>query len=100
MNCLVNSKDFRAIYVINGILDALPKPEDSSDEDEENSESTPKEDPNLVVFKNFLRRRKAYVLVDLKMWDEAEKLLQELLQEPANADFALSELAYLQKQKG
>lgn len=100
VNCLVNSKDFRAIYVINGILDALPKPEDSSDEDEENSESTPKEDPNLVVFNNFLRRRKAYVLVDLKMWDEAEKLLQELLQEPANADFALSELAYLQKQKG
>lgn len=100
VNCLANSKDFRAIYVINAILDGLAQADEHAEETEAEGETVARnEDPNLVAFRNFLRRRKAYVLLDLHRVDEAEKLLQELLKEPANADFALGELAYLQQMK-
>lgn len=102
VNCLVNSKDFRAIYVINGILDGLPNAEDKDnqvEEEEEHEELTKDQEHDLAIFRDFLRRRKAYVLIDLGMLDEAEKLCKELLSEPTNADFALGELAFIQNMK-
>ena len=39
------------------------------------------------------------MLIDVGRLDDAEKLCQELLKEPMNADFALGELAYIQRLK-
>lgn len=96
VNCLANSKDFRAIYLINSLLADLQQPESRNDEEGEEERDSEKDRANEYM-RNFLRRRKAYVLINLQEYEEAEKLLQELLKEPANADFALGELAYLQK---
>lgn len=99
VNCMVNAKDFRAIYIINTLLESIPTEEGGEDEEEDEEEENapqPEMDKGLQAFKAFLTRRKAYVLIDLGYWDEAEKLCKEMLQDPQNADFALSELAYLQ----
>ena len=53
----------------------------------------------LNAFENFVRRRKAYLLVSLGRYDEAEHLLKLLLDDPDNSDFALNELAYIQQKK-
>lgn len=91
VNCLVNSTDFRALDIINNLLnDTLSA---HSDEDEELP-------AHIKAFVNFLKRRKAYVLIDQEKIDEAKTMLQEMLNEPENSDFAISELAYLQKRKG
>ena len=50
-------------------------------------------------FYNFLKRRKAYLLVDLGFLDEAEIFLKSMLQDSNNGDFALNELAYIQRMK-
>ena len=91
VNCLVNSKDFRAIDVINDALERIRKMEEEADEEEGVGEV-------LISFKNFLRRRKAYVLIDIGKIDEATQLFTEMLDEPENRDFALNELAFIQKQ--
>ena len=36
----------------------------------------------------------------MKDYDDAEKLLKQMLDEPDSSDFALQELAYIQKNKG
>lgn len=103
VNCMVNSKDFRAIYVINSLLENLPsddRRDDEEDDDEEEDSTSRDMDKGLLAFKAFLTRRKAYVLIDLGYWDEAEKLCKEMLDDPQNADFAIHELAYLQGLKG
>jgi Tfp pilus assembly protein FimV len=58
------------------------------------------EDIAASSFINFLKRRKAYVYIDLQHYDEAESLLKKMLDDPDNTDFAIGELAYLQKLKG
>ena len=45
------------------------------------------------------KRRKAYLLVSLGRYDEAKTILTAMLKEPENSDFALNELAYIQKNK-
>jgi hypothetical protein len=40
------------------------------------------------------------VYIDLQRYDEAEALLKRMLDDPDNTDFAIGELAYLQKLKG
>ena len=54
---------------------------------------------DFKLFRDFLRRRKVYVLVEVGRLDDAEKLCQELLKEPMNSDYALGELAYIQQLK-
>ncbi len=102
VNCLVNSGDFRAIYVINGLLDSLQAQETAEQQayEEEDEESGPHElDHDFKLFRDFLRRRKVYVLVEVGRLDDAEKLCQDLLKEPMNSDYALGELAYIQQLK-
>lgn len=89
VNCLVNSRDYRALSYIDGLMAQLAI-EHMDDEDD-----TPQE--HIVSFLNFLKRRKAYVLVDRGNFADAKKLLNEMLEEPDNSDFAINELAYLQK---
>lgn len=99
VNCLVNGGDYRAMDVLNGLLGSLQMMLDHSDEEDEEDEQDGPSRQQLQRFVNFVKRRKAYMLVNLGRYDEAERLLKQLLDDPDNSDFALSELAYIQKQK-
>lgn len=101
INCLVNSGDFRALCVLNSILNQLSDITShlhDNDDDDDDDDSRPNM-AQLNAFENFVRRRKAYLLVSLGRYDEAEHLLKLLLDDPDNSDFALNELAYIQQKK-
>lgn len=85
INCLVNSKDFRAIYTIH---DELVKISELNKEDITE---------HVIFYHNFLRRRRAYTFIDMGKLDEAEEAFKEMLDEDANKDYALDELVYIQK---
>lgn len=91
INCLVNSGDHRAIKTIDNYFNEV---ELSLDLEEK---SEPGE--HIVHFLDFLKRRKAYALVSRHRFDEAEELLKAMLDDPGNSDFAINELAYIQKIK-
>lgn len=102
VNCMVNSGDFRAMDMLTGLQGSLQTmlnnmDMQADDEDEEASQGPSEE--QLTSFINFIKRRRAYMLVDNGKYGEAEKLLKQLLDDPDNSDFALSELAYIQKKK-
>lgn len=104
VNCLVNSDDFRAMDVLTGLQGTLQTMLNNMENqvDEEDDEDEVQQGPNheqLVGFLNFVKRRRAYMLVDKGKYKEAEKILKQLLDDPNNSDFALSELAYIQKNK-
>lgn len=95
INCLVNSGDFRAMDYINSFLDDLqPARPEADDEPAARPEA-----PAVASFRAFLQRRKAYLLVRQGSYDEAEKLLKQLIGDPANSTFALKELAWIQKMR-
>lgn len=104
VNCLVNGGDYRALDVLNGLLGSLKmmlnnyEAAEGDDDDEPHTQNGPSRE-QLEGFVNFVKRRKAYLLVNLERYDEAEKILKQLLDDPDNSDFALSELAYIQKKK-
>ena len=83
INCLANTNDPQSLDVIEETLRNSPKPEDE----------------NYISAWNyhiaFLKRRKAYVLIERKMYVEAKQLLKEMIEEPLSRDFALNELRYL-----
>ena len=86
VNCLVNSGDFRALQIIDNIYNGI-KPDENDEEPE----------PAIRDFLYFLLRRKAYVLVEKGRLNEAEEIFRPMLEQPENSDFALNELAYIQK---
>jgi hypothetical protein len=88
INCIVNNNDFRALTVINGMMLQLA-------DNETDDEGNPME--HIAAFNNFLKRRKAYVYIEKNRFDDAESLLKQMLNEPDNSDFAINELAYIQK---
>lgn len=90
INCLVNSGDFRALDIIESWLHGLQSFRENSSEPSA---------PEITSFMNFLKRRKAFLLVNQRRYGEAEQLLHQLLREPENSNFALHELAYIQKNK-
>lgn len=104
VNCLVNGGDYRAMDVLTGLqstLQTMLNNLDQSDE-EDDDDVEGKASPNrqqLERFLNFVKRRRAYMLVSNGKFKEAERLLKQLLDDPDNSDFALSELAYIQKKK-
>ena len=51
-------------------------------------------------FELLLNRRLAFLLIDYKMYDEAEEILNKLLENPKTAEFAKWELMYLKSLKG
>ncbi len=95
INCLVNSGDFRALGQINTYLEDAHATIEEEHYDEESEEMI-----SLARFTTFLYRRKAYVLAEQERYDEAEALLKKLIDEPGSNDFALKELAYIQRKKG
>ena len=94
INCLVNGHDFRAMFFIDSFLDDLSAMF-NSDAGLRSDESM----REVATLMGFLRRRKAFLLVRLERYDEAEPLLKELLSDPASSGFALKQLAYIQKKK-
>ena len=72
---LSNNKDLRTLDIVRNEL------ENSRDNDE---------DYNLL-----LNRRLAYMLIEYDMFDEAEAVLKELLNNPKTSQFASSELEYV-----
>ena len=85
---MVNGGDLRAYGIIEGLLQELA-----------NLPEKEKVKGYFEPFRNFLKRRKAYILVERKSYDEAERMLRKMIDEPENADFAIHELAYIQKKK-
>ena len=88
VNTLVNARDFRSLYVINTLIKELREKYTDGAEPMTDVEER---------FMNFLRRRWAYVHVELGDLTSAENVYKKMLNEPLNADFALNELAYIQK---
>ena len=83
INCLNNSHDPQALEVVENVIKNSPKPEDDS---------------NIKAWNYhmaFLNRRKSYLLVESKRYDEAKQLLEEMLNDPLCAQFARNELDYL-----
>ena len=85
VNSLVNSQDIRSM----SIIDKLQRTKIEGE-------------PNSDVYKfhyAFLKRRKAYVLIDRQLYDEAETLLNEMLNDPLSKEFAMGELDYISRKK-
>ncbi|MDR1762577.1 MAG: hypothetical protein LBR64_01290 [Dysgonamonadaceae bacterium] len=87
INCLVNKKDFRAYSTVTRELDRISKIR--------RSEWT----QDMDIYLQFLRRRQAYCYIDMNRLDEAEKIFREMLDEEGNHDFAINELAYIQRKR-
>ena len=97
----MNQKDHRALATIDMLLRFLREiSNNATDENDEEKTKTNLADDQLDHISNFLLRRKAYMLVAMQRYDEAERLLKQMLDNPQNSDFALKELAYIQKNKG
>lgn len=87
INCLANMKDPQALAVVNEALQLSPRPED-------------KEEMEMWNFHMaFLKRRKAYILIDRRELDEAERLLNEMKEDPLCKEFAEGELGYIEDLK-
>lgn len=87
INCLANGKDFRLFAVTDDIAQSI---RDQYEHDEDIPDG-------LQSFINFMRRRRAYALIDHHQLDEAEKAFTAMLDDPENSDYALSELAYIKR---
>ncbi len=87
VNVMVNMGDFRALNLVDDLLGKMS--ERLRDEDEPEA--------FLLAFVAFLNRRKAYLLVEHGRMEEAKALLNTMLEDPANRDFAINELAYIQR---
>lgn len=91
VNSMVNSHDFRAEHMVDSLISEL---EGNQEDDEEEG---PLLDSNVRNFYHFLRRRKVYLLIERESYLEVRTILKKMLDEPENSDFAINELAYLNK---
>ena len=80
VNCMCNINDVRALPIIQANLNNLVKPEE------------PEYQEAYEFHKSFLTRRLAYILVNRHMFDDAEKVLKNMLKDPRSKDFAEREL--------
>ncbi len=87
INAMANGKDFRLFALTDDIAQAIRNRY-------ERDEDIP---DNLHSFINFMRRRRAYALIDHHQLDEAEKAFTSMLDDPDNSDYALNELAYIKR---
>ena len=92
VNCLVNSNDFRAMPFIGSLLAEIK--EVTEDDEENHALQGP-----VGSFVNFLNRRKAFLYVEWQEYEKAEKMLKKMLDEPENMDFAIDELAFIQRHR-
>lgn len=88
INCLVNSNDFRSLPLVSNLLEQV------ENKLEENIEEP---DEKIRSFRNFLRRRKVSIYIRLNCLEPAEEMLKPMLDEPDSNDYALNELARIQR---
>lgn len=91
INCLVNCNDFRAGGLISGLLDKIGQLE------QECADNGEELDDVIKGFRNFLRRRQVCVMVAKGEYERATKMLNKMILEPDNTEFALDELVYIEK---
>ena len=89
MNVLVNTKDFRALSIIERLLKSI-------EQELSNAEGEETDNDGLQTFMRFLLRRKGYVLIDHRRLDEAEAVFQSLLDFPDCEKQAIDELMYIE----
>lgn len=85
INCLTNLMDPQALDVVNEVMEKSPKPETEDGIKQWNWHMA------------FLKRRKAYILIDNRNFDEAERLLREMKDDPLCKEFAEGELKYIEQ---
>ena len=83
INCLSNTRDLRALPFIENVISHSPRP------------TSPEDIKAWEFHMSFLKRRKAYVLIDFGRIAEARAYLTEMLDDPVNKDFAENELKYI-----
>lgn len=88
INCLVNRGDFRTLELLNNVIKQF---EDQKDQFEGNE--------RMIAHYHFLQRRRSYVLIDMGEYAKAESILKKLLEVEDSKEFALNELAVIQKRK-
>jgi hypothetical protein len=83
LNLLIAMKDIRSLVVLEDYFSIFEnlKYEELSEE--------------LKFFYNFLIRRRIYVLIELKLYDQAKEMLNDLLASDPDNKFALEELEYI-----
>jgi len=86
INCLIALHDIRSIMIIDNNLEQLSE--------------KPKEDRGELEheFLMFLLRRKAYCLIELKQFEQAETLLKQILDIDPENEFAKQELEYIKRE--
>lgn len=87
INCLVNSKNLLSIIYIDDYLQDLKNVPDNKRNDED------------LRFFYFLLRRKAYILIEMEQFEDAEFILHRLLEKDPDNLIILKELAYIQHQR-
>lgn len=90
VNCLVNSGDPRAASMINILLSNVEHVGDGG-------QCSAGQDDSIKAFIDFLKRRKSYIYVSNKRYGEAEAMLKKMLDDPDNRDYAVGELAFINK---
>ena len=91
INCLTDAKDYRAVETVEEVIAPLEKRIRQCEDD---GDDVP---PAFTRLHNFLRRRRVYLRVEYGQTEQAERDCHAMLDEPENADFALGELARIQK---
>lgn len=91
-NCICNMNDPGTIsYIKSNIHTAL--------EELKKVEEEEGEDPALMDFYRFLNRRLAYALIEMNEFDEAETLLNKMIVDGDDAEFAKQEMDFLKGKK-
>jgi tetratricopeptide (TPR) repeat protein len=85
VNCLCNMKDVGAKGYISSKAKEVTELMNKSEEEVE----------RLLPLYNFLRRRYVYALIDREELDEAEEMLNEMIKEEQDLEFANGELEYI-----
>lgn len=83
IQCLTITNDPDTLQVVERTIKDSPKPN--------NKELMPAWNAHMA----FLKKRKAYLLIEKKRYEEARDLLLELMNDPKSKDFALNELGYI-----
>lgn len=89
VNVLANAGDIRVFYYIESYLKMIH-------DNFGNNENYPE---NIAAFASFLKRRRAYSYVEFGKLDDAEREFKDLLDDPFSKDYAINELAYIQRLK-
>lgn len=90
VNCLCNMKDTGAKNYIKSRANEVAELMNKNEEESE----------RLLPLYHFLRRRYVYVLIDRKELGEAEEILNEMITNEQDVEFAKGELEYIKKLQG